>query len=263
MVQRLSRTFGRVFSSAVTIGGVHLITADSKRKPMKMMKRLSWGNLPSLISPLQMRPAFYFATALFMLLTLCCHASGLPFECTCSLVEFRRNHSATLLPNGKVLAAGGGNKYGYVPRAEIYDPSASTNKWSVTGSMQEARYWHTATLLPNGKVLAAGGYGCNSAELYDPASATWTATGPMKDARDQFVAILLQNGRVLVAGGRYDSSYLSSSELYDPGTGTWSASGPMATLRGLHSATLLPDGKVLVAGGVQRQRRPSIKRRAF
>ena len=62
-------------------------------------------------------------------------------------------HSATLLPNGKVLAAGGAwNGSG---AAEIFDPA--TNGWSGTSPLIEARARHVAALLPNGKVLVAGG----------------------------------------------------------------------------------------------------------
>ena len=115
----------------------------------------------------------------------------------------RYAHTATLLPNGKVLVAGGYNGGAVLSSAELYDPASGT--WSATGSLTTARYGHTATLLPNGKVLVAGGYdGVNvlsSAELYDPASGTWSATGSLTTARYGHTATLLPNGKVLVAGG--------------------------------------------------------------
>jgi len=66
----------------------------------------------------------------------------------------RENHTATLLPNGKLLVAGGYNG-SYLPRAELYDPATGT--WTLTGSLNVSRANHTATLLPNGRVLVAGG----------------------------------------------------------------------------------------------------------
>src|SRR6202040_2136472 len=107
-------------------------------------------------------------------------ASGV-FNNTGSLATARIDHMVTLLPNGKVLVAGGfaSDSYTIVKSAELYDPASGT--WSATGSLAAARNFYTATLLSNGKVLAAGGFGSSgelaSAELYDPASGTWTATG--------------------------------------------------------------------------------------
>ena len=101
---------------------------------------------------------------------------------TGSLGTARSSHTATLLPSGKVLVAGGETDGGDVlSSAELYDPAAGT--WTATGSMGTARELHTATLLPSGKVLVAGGFlpvvSLTSAELYDPATGTWTATGSL------------------------------------------------------------------------------------
>jgi hypothetical protein len=59
------------------------------------------------------------------------------------------HHTATLLPSGKVLIAGGEN---YV--AELFDPATGT--FSLTGSMFTPRALHAAALLANGKVLVTG-----------------------------------------------------------------------------------------------------------
>ena len=150
------------------------------------------------------------------------------------------SHTATLLPTGQVLVAGGQG----AGSAELYDPATGT--WAATGSMGTALSRHTATLLPNGKVLVAGG---TSAELYDPATGLWTATGSLSTARYSHTATLLPNGKVLVAGGIDGIYVLSSAELYDPATGTWTATLNMGDPHGRHTATLLPNGKVLVAGG--------------
>ena len=167
------------------------------------------------------------------------------------LVEGRNAHTATLLPSGKVLAAGGYNGY-YLVSAELYDPA--TNAWSAVGSLATARTFHTATLLPSGKVLAAGGEGNGSvrlasAELYDPATNAWSAAGSLATARYRHTATLLPSGMVLVAGGVSNIGVLGSAELYDPATNAWSAAGSLATVRYGHTATLLPGGQVLVVGG--------------
>jgi hypothetical protein len=81
---------------------------------------------------------------------------------TGSLNDARSNHTATLLPNGQVLVAGGFNNFNMLEKtcdnlnsAELYDPA--TGKWTYTNLLNTARSGHTATLLKSGKVLAAGG----------------------------------------------------------------------------------------------------------
>ncbi|MEA3377753.1 MAG: PKD domain-containing protein, partial [Chloroflexota bacterium] len=166
----------------------------------------------------------------------------------------RDSHTATLLPDGAVLVAGGAS--GEIPRAsaELYDPATET--WSPTGGLNTARYDHTATRLPDGTVLVVAGAGPDgplaSAELYDPATGVWTTTGSLSRARGyHHTATLLLNGEVLIAAGSNTAGgdVIAEAELYALAAGTWSGTGSLNTARFAHTATLLPDGKVLVAGG--------------
>ena len=173
------------------------------------------------------------------------------------LSSARDQHSATLLPNGKVLVVGGRPDFASVlASAELYD--LTTGTWTNTGSLNSARYNHSATLLPNGQVLVAGGIGngsltLTSAELYDPVKGTWTLTGAMSGARLLHSATLLPNGKVLVEGGDlYTNSTffpLSRAELYDPAYGTWTTNVLLTYKRASHTATLLLDGRLLIVGG--------------
>ena len=175
------------------------------------------------------------------------------FTQTGSMTAARYGHTATLLLDGRVLVAGGGDETSNWTSAELYDPTSQT--FTATGGMTVARSTHTATLLANstlpnyGKVLVAGA-GYSTAELFDPAAGTFTATGSMIEPRTGQTATLLQNGRVLMAGGLAGTgSALGSAELYDPVSGTFMATGSMTAARTGHTATLLPDGRVLIAGG--------------
>ena len=177
-----------------------------------------------------------------------------PWVATGSLNVARGGHTATLLPDGRVLVAGGHGS-SILDSAELYDPA--TGEWSVTGSLMKPRAGHTATLLPNGKVLVVGGdtsalppnFGRgDTAELYDPATGRWTLTGGASTVHSWHTATLLQDGRVLVAGG-FNTDNVKTTELYDPVTETWTPTGDLNVARYGHTATLLPDGSVLIAKG--------------
>ncbi|MGO9451908.1 MAG: kelch repeat-containing protein [Candidatus Binataceae bacterium] len=179
---------------------------------------------------------------------------------TASMNTARDVATATLLPNGLVLIAGGSNGP-VLASTELYDPASNTFASSgSTATMNTGRDLATATLLPNGKVLIAGGQSGGGAflastELYDPASNTFASSGStatMNTGRVGAVAILLPNGKVLIAGGIDNSGRLSSTELYDPVSNTFASSAATASMnagREFPTGTLLPNGKVLVAGG--------------
>jgi hypothetical protein len=164
-----------------------------------------------------------------------------------TMKDARAYHTATLLPNGQVLVAGGEpNSGGVLSSAELYDPTTGT--WTPTGNMNQGRYQFTATLLTNGQVLAAGsGSTGTTAELYNPATGMWTFTGSLNVARFNPFAVLLSNGMVLVL----DGIGTNSTELYNPATGTWTINGnTIQSGNSGFSVTLLDTGKVLIAGGI-------------
>src|SRR5436190_4185354 len=109
-----------------------------------------------------------------------CAATPFEWEYTGSLKTARFHHTATLLPDGRVLVAGGEDRLYALASAELYDPATGT--WSDTGSLNTARDSHTATLLPNGMVLVVGGRdgkpdsGEMSEQAYDTSTGTWTLT---------------------------------------------------------------------------------------
>jgi N-acetylneuraminic acid mutarotase len=170
-----------------------------------------------------------------------------------SMAAKRTRHTATLLPNGKVLVAGGESTAGFTATAELYDPVANT--WSPAGSLSAPRHRHVATLLPNGKVLIAGGELASgitaSAEIYDPASNTWSPAAPMLTTRSAHTLTTLANGRVLAVAGLSNGAaqYPVTAETYDAVADQWSAAASPSIGRAAHTATLLNDGTVLIAGG--------------
>src|SRR5579862_203663 len=188
------------------------------------------------------------------------------FTPTGSLREARGLHTATLLPNNKVLVAYGSNKntncYLGLSPIELYDAGTGTFT-EIVGDDGLGIFGHTATLLANGNVLLAGGFeddvwDClgsfsdNGAGLYNSATGAFTGAGNMTANRGDHTATLLANGKVLFAGGSDQDPTgpgLASAELYDPSAGTFTQTGSMAVGRYLHTATLLQNGKVLIVGG--------------
>jgi len=181
------------------------------------------------------------------------------FTATGDLATPRAHHTATLLPSGKVLVAGGLTyAAGLVPTAsmETYDPAAGA--FAPAAAMGTPRYAHTATLLQDGSVLLAGGMGGSalaSAERYDPASGAVSPLGSMATPRSNHTAALLtvgpDAGKVLVIGGEDAAGApLASMEVFDPAAGTFTlCPAVLAGGRARHTATVLEDGRVVIAGG--------------
>jgi len=171
------------------------------------------------------------------------------------LAEPRATHTATLLPDGVILIAGGFRK-GPDGRSQIY--AGSTELVGAGGEVTagprlvHARAGHVAVPLADGRVLLAGGWDeggmVRAAEVYEPARRRFTAVGALIVARGGFTATRLADGRVLICGGG-DARGTRTAELFDPATDRFRPAGEMHGPRLGHTATRLADGRVLVAGG--------------
>ena len=179
-------------------------------------------------------------------------ASG-DWSATGPMATGRAFHTATLLLDGTVLVAGGGEAGEAAARsAEIYDPRAGL--WATVPSMASGRFEHTAFLLPSGEVLAVGGHGLGSeptaltsADRYDPVTRTWRQAASLVTASNDQTGIALTEGRaLLVQGGFRDPA---ATWIYNPATDTWAGSGSMGQARHGFPLALLPGGTVLAPGG--------------
>ncbi len=169
-----------------------------------------------------------------------------------SMLKARKNHSAILLNDGRVLIVGGYNDVSntYLASAEIYNPD--TDNFSYTSEpMSTQRSECTLTLLQDGRVLIVGGYkGENTAEIFDPETDTFSPPINLTSRRRSHAASLLPDGRVLITGGQGENLFpLASAEIFNPETNTFTAINDMIYKRDSHTSTLLMDGTVLLAGG--------------
>src|SRR5262249_44329059 len=127
------------------------------------------------------------------------------FEAVADLLSSpRKNHAAALLPNGRVLIAGGSDSSSTLDTADVYDPSADAV--SYAGRMSGPREGLSATTLSDGRVFLAGGRDQKgdlaSAEFYDVTDGKFSASVKLKTARHSHLAFLLpDNNSVVMAGG--------------------------------------------------------------
>lgn len=177
-------------------------------------------------------------------------ASGTPQGCM----------NTTHLPDGGVMLAGGqnGSSPGDFTKAISWVKKFTTaGQWSPMPWMlaPTGRWYPGLARLADGRVLVFGGGTApnaertDTAEIFDPATATWTWTGSMGSKNEFAPSALLFTGKVLRTWG-------SAPELYDPAAGSWSVAGTMATspvARGFpdhsdHSVVVLANGRALLVG---------------
>lgn len=172
------------------------------------------------------------------------------YQSATTLSVERAGHTATLLPSGKILIAGGINASGPLGSLEVYDPVADS---IVTlNTVIVPRFNHSATLLESGDVLLVGGIttgsvSTNSVQVVNPVTDQIYSLS-MSVARTSHTATKLKDGRVMIAGGENAGGPISSTEIFSGGA---ISSGPaMGYTRASHSANVLPDGDVLFTMGI-------------
>jgi hypothetical protein len=187
-----------------------------------------------------------------------------------SLRHARFGHSGVLLPDGRVLLAGGKRIEGDEPvlPAELFDPA--TGQFTETGALAVGRDRCTAWLLPGtpARVLVAGGSTkdggtapARRCELYDLQSGAFKPGATLLRDRMAHTATALPDGCVLLVGGwsTSENRTTSQAEVWSPKTGEFSDAGTLQHGRHDHAAVLLADGRVLVAGGKEAPAREGIE----
>ncbi|MCC6746245.1 MAG: hypothetical protein IT371_01215 [Deltaproteobacteria bacterium] len=159
-------------------------------------------------------------------------------------------HSATLLPSGNVLIAGGLGGKVPVASTEVYQ---ATSRTIYPGPpLRQPRFGHGA-VLSDQRVLVAGGQGTagtlSSVETYDQGQVN--PAPQLLQARRAFASVALADGTVVAIGGLDDKGdALATTETLAPGAAQWRAGPALRVPRAYATATRLADGGVLVVGGL-------------
>ena len=140
----------------------------------------------------------------------------------------RTDHTATLLPDGRVVVAGGGTW-------QIFDPT--TDLWSPSIGLQRTRAAHAAVALPDHDgpglhrvlLIAGNGNGPATLERLDPDAAMSTLlSATLSIGVDDLAATRLDDGSVLIVGGQNvtNGDTIDLTYRYDPVTDTITAATP-------------------------------------
>jgi hypothetical protein len=172
----------------------------------------------------------------------------------------RADFSATRLPDGRVLVAGGEDYGQSLASCEFYDPG--TRSWSEAPSLPIRRVYQSSVLLSNGTVLLAGGdvdvssspapvvpgqsyspgaYPYTTEEIFDPRWRRWSTLIPPEPVEDPTV-VSLPDGQALFTGGHFGMPPSPFTYLYNPGTGSWTRK---ADWKSGGYPTFLNDGRLL------------------
>jgi Galactose oxidase, central domain len=168
----------------------------------------------------------------------------------------RAFQTATLLPDGTVLIAGGEDQAGAaLASTEIFDPVKNT--FTAGPNMQVARLAHTATPMPYGEVLLAGGTdgkmvtGFTQSEIYNTRTRSFVdGIVNMAEGRYGQLAGLLSDGQILLAGGvNQVHKPVTSAEIFNASQYNLYETGNLDVGRQFAVGALLSTGKFLLAGG--------------
>ena len=197
---------------------------------------------------------------------------------TAPMSEHRGGANATLLPDGRVIVAGGSkgngnNQLGAVTdllstslrSSEIYDPV--TNTWTAGPNLSEPKAGAGAITLTDGRWMIAGGityftiFGIpipdfsDVISIYNPATNSFTSGGTMREKRALFNMSLLGNGKVFIGGGAggdiLNIGPIANTEVYNPASNSSSNKPNLSKASCFGVAVTLKDGRVMFVGGAE------------
>lgn len=160
----------------------------------------------------------------------------------------RLEHTATLLPSGDVLVAGGsGFDLDVGTSAEIYHPPSDA--FAMADAMPTSMFRHAATVRADGSVLLVGGNAPSTTVIFDGTTFVF-GTSPLVSGHANPSVLRLKDDRLFLAGSSDSSTF--STEIYDPPTDEWlpipNPSDPLWINTVRPQLVELEDGRVFMFG---------------
>lgn len=133
-----------------------------------------------------------------------------------------RGHTASTLPDGRVVLAGGFEGKAASDAVFVFD--LAKGKAKPIGSLATPRNGHTASLLPDGRLLVLGGLvsglETNVVEVFDVTAGTSSVVEAPFLPRTGHTATTLADGRVVIIGGEFGGLAFDDISLFDPAADT-------------------------------------------
>lgn len=150
----------------------------------------------------------------------------------------RRDHTVSLLPDGRLLAVGGLGADG----EDLASTELLTDDgWTPGPSLSEARSGHRADWV-DGALVVTGG-----ATVERLVGDRWESVAPLEPPRTDHATVVVGEQLMVLGGVAPDQTVLDDVDaLVD---GDWVERAPLAFARASHGAGLLGDGRVVVLGG--------------
>ena len=195
---------------------------------------------------------------------------------TANMLTHRAGANALVLPDGRVIVAGGseGNASHNLAdisdllgtamkTTEIYNPA--TNSWSWGPNMSEPKAGAMSVVLNDGRWMIAGGithttiFGLdipdfsNNISIYNPTTNSFSNAGTMKDKRALGAMTVMGNGKVFIAGGGggdiLNIGPIRKTEVYNPSNNSTTRKSDLSKDSAFGVAVTLANGTAMVIGG--------------
>ena len=197
---------------------------------------------------------------------------------TANMSKFRAGSNSFVMPDGRVLVAGGTEGNGShelhdvadllgtsQKTTEIYNPA--TDSWSSGPNMTEFKAGAMSVVLADGRWLVSGGvthtifFGLeipdfsDNQQIYNPATNSWSNTTSLKDKRALGGMSLMANGQVFIAGGGggdiFNIGPIKDTEVYNPSSGSTTAKPNLSQESAFNICVSLGGNRVMIVGGAR------------